>query len=197
VTQSCPDCGASVLPDDSFCGECGGRLSAPAGKATGSPGQPVAAGRGSRLRRILPWAIVAAFALVGAQYVHLPGILEDFFAGDDAGPPAATSPGKTGGTPSYRPTQPGKTAPSATASRPSDVPELYVGEFTFGGCATVCEDVSFCRDFDIDQTNGRCTLKIDQANTEFSRYLAACPQLASGRSSAVHTGTKWQLACPR
>lgn len=59
-------------------------------------------------------------------------------------------------------------APSLAQSR------LEVGA-TPGGCVQICEDVAYCRDYDIDLKAARCMLILDDAAARQAGLFKPCP----------------------
>lgn len=76
--------------------------------------------------------------------------------------------------------------------------DAYVGRFTIGGCHTLCEEVSYCREVvEFDPSNGDCTLRLNTLSVAFRLLARSCPAAKKGRLRPEHLNGRWQLLCPR
>jgi hypothetical protein len=73
---------------------------------------------------------------------------------------------------------------------------IRTSEVSSGGCMVICDDVSFCRDFDYNRQSGTCTIFLDPANPDYSRIHETCPQLTSEKWVISYGTDKWKITCP-
>lgn len=72
---------------------------------------------------------------------------------------------------------------------------VLVGQFTVGGCVSVCETLAMCDDAYIDEKNGDCWLTLDKTHVDFVSLVKACPKPDGRRFNAEMSDGTWRLIC--
>ncbi len=76
--------------------------------------------------------------------------------------------------------------------------DIRTNEVSSGACMFICNDVSFCKDYDYNDQTGTCIFSLDIAAPEYSQQQRTCPQVSSGNwvISYSDDNEKWKITCP-
>ena len=85
--------------------------------------------------------------------------------------------------------------PSLVAAPARPAGSILVGQFTIGGCVSVCEALAVCDDAYPDEENGDCWLALDKTHPDFVTFGKSCPRTDGQEFSAEMADGEWHLTC--